>query len=80
MKVERTGDGPRAFVGVHGWAGNSRTFRRLYDYMPGDASFYTMDLPGYGESEPPAETTLEPRIDINGFQPVVNRYPSPPLL
>jgi len=60
VKVERTGDGPRAFVGVHGWAGNVRTFRRLYDFMPADAAFYAMDLPGYGASERPSRLTLEP--------------------
>ena len=63
MNVERIGNGPRAFVGVHGWAGNSRTFRRLYDYMPADASFFAMDLPGYGDSVAPAELTLEPVLE-----------------
>ncbi len=59
MKVERTGDGSRAFVGVHGWAGNSRTFRRLCAYMPPDASFYATDLPGYGETPPPKDWSLD---------------------
>lgn len=74
MNVERTGSGPRAFAGVHGWAGNIRTFRRLYAFMPADASFYAMDLPGYGDTKAPAELTLE-RV-LESIAAMVNQIPS----
>lgn len=59
MYVEKHGKGTRTFVGIHGWAGNHRTFRRLMPFLPDDASFYSLDLPGYGASPPPREWTFE---------------------
>jgi pimeloyl-ACP methyl ester carboxylesterase len=50
MHIDRYGDGKRTFFGVHGWAGNAHTFRRLYAFMPEDCSFFAPDLPGYGRS------------------------------
>lgn len=54
MNIERWGNGPRVFLGIHGWAGNHRTFRPLADVLPDDVSFYSVDLPGYGASPAPA--------------------------
>lgn len=59
MYVKRTGEGPRAFFAVHGWAGNHRTFRRLTAGLPEDVSFFAVDLPGYGDSPPPTEWTMD---------------------
>lgn len=50
MNVKCWGEGERAFLGVHGWAGNHRTFRPLAENAPEDARFYALDLPGYGDS------------------------------
>lgn len=50
MRLDQYGAGPRTFLGLHGWAGNRRTFRRLLAYLPADATFYTGDLPGYGDA------------------------------
>ncbi|HOJ33865.1 MAG TPA: alpha/beta hydrolase [Candidatus Hydrogenedentes bacterium] len=58
MYVEKQGEGRRTFVGIHGWAGNHRTFRRLMPFLPDDACFYSLDLPGYGSSPPPREWTF----------------------
>lgn len=53
MHIERYGEGPKVFLGVHGWAGNHRTFHRFAKYLPDDCSFFTPDLPGYGGTPPP---------------------------
>jgi pimeloyl-ACP methyl ester carboxylesterase len=53
VHIERYGTGPRIFLGVHGWAGNHRTFHRFAKYLPEDCSFFTPDLPGYGGSPAP---------------------------
>jgi pimeloyl-ACP methyl ester carboxylesterase len=53
MFVKRYGNGPRAFLGWHGWSGDHRTFEPLLRYLPAEVSFYSVDLPGYGQSPPP---------------------------
>ena len=58
MHIDRYGDGNRIFFGVHGWAGNAHTFRRLYTHMPSDCSFFAPDLPGYGRSPRPESLTV----------------------
>ncbi len=58
MFIDKRGEGDRAYFGLHGWAGNHRTFRRLEKFMPGDAVFYTPDLPGYGGTPRPREWTV----------------------
>lgn len=58
MHIDRYGKGRRTFFGVHGWAGNAHTFRRLYAYMPPDGSFFSPDLPGYGRSPRPDHLTI----------------------
>jgi len=50
MNLEQHGAGPRTFLGIHGWAGNHRTFRRLLAHQPADTTFFTCDLPGYGDT------------------------------
>lgn len=59
MHVNKEGSGPNVYLGIHGWAGNHRTFRRLMPYRPEDATFYSVDLPGYGASPPPAAWTFD---------------------
>lgn len=59
MHVDRQGNGPCAYVGIPGWAGFSRTFKKLWPYAPPDASFYSLDLPGFGESPPLATRDSE---------------------
>jgi pimeloyl-ACP methyl ester carboxylesterase len=53
MFVERYGNGKRVIVGLHGWSGDHRTFEPLLRWLPPDVSFYSVDLPGYGQSAPP---------------------------
>ncbi|MBX7259710.1 MAG: alpha/beta hydrolase [Candidatus Hydrogenedentes bacterium] len=53
MNIERFGNGPHVYVGIHGWAGNHRTFAPLVPYLPVNAAFYCVDLPGYGKSPAP---------------------------
>ncbi len=66
MYVKLEGTGNRTFIGIHGWAGNHRTFRRLMAYRPEDVSFYSPDLPGYGESPPPSLWTFDAVADELG--------------
>ncbi len=53
------GNGPRAFVGLHGWNGSHSTFDALYERLPADATLVGLDLPGYAESAPPTSWQLE---------------------
>jgi pimeloyl-ACP methyl ester carboxylesterase len=59
MLSERYGSGPRTVVGLHGWAGDHRTFEPLQDCRPDSVSFWALDLPGYGQSPAPAVWTLD---------------------
>lgn len=55
--VKRWGDGPRLYVGLHGWNGSHLTFQPLVPHMPDDVTLLAVDLPGYGESAPPRRWT-----------------------
>ena len=50
MFIKRHGRGPRAFLGIHGWSGTHRTFDPLLPHLPTDATLWTVDLPGCGQS------------------------------
>jgi len=58
MFVKRFGQGERVFVGLHGWSGDHTTFAPVARYLPLDATLYSVDLPGCGQSPPPRELTL----------------------
>lgn len=53
------GDGPRIFVGLHGWSGDHRTFDPVLTRRPADATFISYDLPGCGRSDKPHSWTLD---------------------
>jgi pimeloyl-ACP methyl ester carboxylesterase len=55
--VKRWGNGPRLYVGLHGWNGSHLTFQPLVPHMPDDVTMLAVDLPGYGKSAPPREWT-----------------------
>ena len=55
MFHQRTGEGPRAVVGLHGWSGDHHTFDPLLERMPAGFSFWALDLPGCGKSDPPKQ-------------------------
>jgi len=59
MYVERYGDGPYRFLGLHGWNGVHHTFEPLVAHLSAGVSFYAPDLPGCGRSAPPAQWRLE---------------------
>jgi pimeloyl-ACP methyl ester carboxylesterase len=59
MRVERWGQGPRHFLGLHGWNGTRRTFAPLVGELPEDVTFRSVDLPGCGESEAPLRWDLD---------------------
>lgn len=49
-----------SIVGFHGWAGDhAATFGRLAAVLPEGVGLVAPDLPGYGESPPPEEWTME---------------------
>lgn len=50
MYIHRYGDGPRYYLGIHGWAADHTTFALLAEHMPKDCSIFAVDLPGYGKS------------------------------
>ena len=54
MFVHETGEGLRAVVGFHGWSGDHRTFAPLWEKMPAGWTFFSLDLPGCGQSGMPA--------------------------
>ncbi len=58
MYIERTGSGEHIFFGLHGWSGDHRTFSPITEALPADVSFFSADLPGCGQSEPPKHWTL----------------------
>lgn len=58
MFVQRYGNGPRCLLGLHGWSGDHRSFEPLLRYLPADVSFFSADLPGYGQSPAPSVWAL----------------------
>lgn len=59
MLSKRYGSGPTVLVGLHGWAGDHRTFEPLQPFRPDSISFWGLDLPGYGQSPAPTVWTLD---------------------
>ncbi|HEX8354527.1 MAG TPA: alpha/beta hydrolase [Pyrinomonadaceae bacterium] len=58
MFVERQGWGDEAYLALHGWGGDRRTFAPLAPFVPAHASLYSADLPGCGHSPPPREWSV----------------------
>jgi pimeloyl-ACP methyl ester carboxylesterase len=46
--IVRTGDGPKAWVGFHGWGGSRATWTPILPWLPEDASLHAVELPGFG--------------------------------
>ncbi len=63
MFLERTGNGSHAFLGLHGWSGTHRTFDPLIENLPSEVSFFSIDLPGCGQSEKPSQWTVSAVAD-----------------
>lgn len=63
MFMQRYGNGRRAFLGLHGWSGDHRSFAPLLPFLPADAILYSCDLPGYGHSPAPDAWTLEALVE-----------------
>lgn len=59
MFVRTWGDGSEGFLGIHGWAGNHRTFAGVARKMPSNATFHSVDLPGYGNTPQLENLTVE---------------------
>lgn len=59
MFIERYGSGARLYLGLHGWGSDRRVFAPLATRVPADASFYSADLPGCGNSGAPREWSVE---------------------
>jgi len=53
------GNGPRTFLGLHGWSGDHNTFAPFTRDLPPDATFFAVDLPGCGRSLDPVSWSLE---------------------
>ncbi len=58
MFVERYGRGGEDYLALHGWGGDRRTFAPLAPFVPANASLYSADLPGCGDSPAPREWTV----------------------
>ncbi|HEX8500022.1 MAG TPA: alpha/beta hydrolase [Pyrinomonadaceae bacterium] len=63
MFVERQGRGEEAYLALHGWGGDRRTFAPLAPFVPEGASLYCADLPGCGHSPPPREWSPEAVVE-----------------
>lgn len=82
LHVESWGEGPRVFVGLHGWGGDHREFAPLAARRPPDARLVSFDLPGCGRSPPPsswdaaalAETLAEAVARHGGAAPTLIGY------
>ena len=49
--VELYGDGPRLFVGLHGWGSeHTKSFKDVLERLPDDVTFAGIDLPGCGRT------------------------------
>ena len=59
MHVQRYGQGPEVYFGLHGWGGSHLTYAPLVPLLPASASFFSADLPGYGRSPRPASWSAE---------------------
>ncbi|MFB6351002.1 MAG: alpha/beta fold hydrolase, partial [Bradymonadaceae bacterium] len=59
LYIRHHGTGDQTVVGIHGWNGSYRTFDPLVPHLAEDASLYAIDLPGYGQSAPPAPFTID---------------------
>ncbi len=57
--MQKTGTGTRGYLGVHGWAGDHRTFAPLVSLLPEGKCLYALDLPGWGKSPAPATWDLD---------------------
>ncbi|QIG39680.1 alpha/beta hydrolase [Microbacterium sp. 4R-513] len=63
--AERTGDGPRTFVLVHGIGMGRSVFSDLTQRLGHHGRVVAIDLPGYGEApEPPRTLTVERNADV----------------
>ena len=50
---------PVTYIALHGWGADHRTFDPLKPLVPENASVILPDLPGYGQSDPPKEWTID---------------------
>jgi len=67
MFVKRYGRGPRAFVCIHGWNADHRSFDPVVPFLPEDATLYALDLPGCGGSP------LEPAASLASVSAAIAR-------
>lgn len=51
---EKTGKGPVVLM-LHGWGDSQATFKNLVDSLKPTYTVVTLDLPGFGQTEPPRE-------------------------
>ncbi|MDH7499312.1 MAG: alpha/beta hydrolase [candidate division NC10 bacterium] len=58
MHVKQYGEGSRDILAIHGWAGDHREFAPLASRLPQGMRLLSVDLPGYGQSPPPARWDL----------------------
>ncbi len=61
--LKQYGAGDRVFVCLHGWGGGHREFAPVAARLPAGVCLLSLDLPGYGESPPPAQWNLEAIVE-----------------
>lgn len=62
--IVRTGEGPSHWVGFHGWGGDHRTFSPVLPWLPADASFHAVELPGYGSTAALPDWTVDAMREV----------------
>lgn len=76
------GNGPRLFLAFHGWAGDHREFSAIASRLPADATWISVDLPGYGSSSAPSQWEINALVSQmeDELQDIFERYQSITLI
>lgn len=51
---QKIGHGKQTVLCLHGWGDTSKTFAKLIEQLADNYTFYVLDLPGFGATQPPA--------------------------
>lgn len=57
------GNGPDLYIAFHGWAGDHREFAAIASRLPENATWISVDLPGYGNSNSPEKWDMPSMVN-----------------
>lgn len=76
LHLVRLAEGPRLWVGLHGWSGTHEAYGPLAAHLPPGTGLYAPDLPGCGASPAPHPLTL-PAV-VGSLAALLDELPGPP--